>query len=1375
MKNARKSRSDTSHPIVKEWSLTLLSATVMACMTSAASHASDLEIYQAPTQGSVVVTMMLDNSGSMNERSIGADYSDRFNVNFASNGRYYCNVSGIYLTNQVQSENKTQIVYDNNGLPTTSSKTYSVNYCQSGTTKYYDRISRLKMALMPMFANPKSDNGFGSDADISKYKIGLGSFFFRSSDEGGGKIDSPAVDLTLDNRKVFLDKIIALKPETNTPLANAYAEAGAYMLGTRSYTQKTEEANYLVGYSEVRRIGNGNGAQNRYYLYKCEDYKATKTNYFGYEYYDCKDDDAYDRLQNNSRNLNTNLLGGFDEQFTLSGVTYYFQKRNSQTQNDKWSGFSLSVDSSKKTPDKTRYQSPMSSTTAQCDAHGIFMLTDGEPNNSFTEQSTLDLMNNSLSGGSSSMGSSCNSGLSSTGSVFASSAGNKPAWECIGEYSQILNSTNNPKTIPVRTAVVGFGSVYKTIENADKISKTYDGEVISVYNCDASGVGKDASNLCKLGEKGYGYGAGGSFFTSDSAGVSNSLKTFVRGLGDNVIEPISTGTMSVPLDSLGGLKSRGFAYLPILEPVPKSPLLWNGNLKKYKVKNATLVGGDNNPVFTSEEGEFAKNTHDLWNTLSGALRPDQAKPQVGGAYQKVFENATPPTTGNRNLFVDSSDKLVNLTVSADNKPNNFGKPSTTPSPLPNYTNDQKITLLNFMGYGVPASTIVEDGKALATTQNKSLKNIGGVLHSVPQLITQKVNVDAAGKFDLSSRKDYVLYGSMDGALHMLDDSTGEETFTFIPKQILDLQPAAIAGTGSAKDGSYPYGVDAPWLTYASYTVKSTTEGSGASAKTTNSYEAAQSFALGGLRMGGSMHYALDVSNPKAPKMIYSVGSNYANRLKGLTTDISGVKNGISAITSVATATAEQKAYARMGQSWGKPTLGYVKSGGKRVMVSFLPGGYDACYENPKFKLSTVDTANLTCSNKATAQGNAMYMVQVGEVETDATSKEETVKTSADNGKLLWWASNDGASTTSRSPSLQYSKAADLKHSVVTQVRALDRNYDGLIDHIYFADLGGQVWRVDINNNEDTNNFKVDRVVKVLDVSDQVTGDDAPPRIYERPLITFHNGTHAYRDDNNNTGQYSGVQAIVTVGTGDRSNPVTATRNKPNALYSILDKDVSRNELFHYGTDTAPTLNLRTPVAKVAGTSTRNDKLQQLTFTDADLGTNGIRTRMQNNTVQGWYMPLTHWLDKDAVTGGKYKIKMFNEPDAIAGVLISSSFNPDEGQDPNACSAGVIGETQRERTCLPYGVCLDSTKSEILTSRSSYSAGLGIVDNIISQYNDTSTFTSLKNYCDGDDCKPEVICTGDDCSDVYTCVGPDCGADAGINVDQRINPLSWMEN
>ena len=186
----------------------------------------------------------------------------------------------------------------------------------------------------------------------------------------------------------------------------------------------------------------------------------------------------------------------------------------------------------------------------------------------------------------------------------------------------------------------------------------------------------------------------------------------------------------------------------------------------------------------------------------------------------------------------------------------------------------------------------------------------------------------------------------------------KKSFTFIPKQILDLQPDAISSRGSAKDGSYPYGVDAPWLTYVSYTNKSTTTGTGATATTINTYEADQSFALGGLRMGGSTYYALDVSDVTKPKIIYGVGSNYANRLMGDTTALSGIKGNVIGNTS-----AEQQAFANMGQSWGKPTIGYVKSGGKRVMVSFLPGGYDTCYEDATFKLNTNYPNNAKCSNK----------------------------------------------------------------------------------------------------------------------------------------------------------------------------------------------------------------------------------------------------------------------------------------------------------------------------------------------------------------------------------------------------------------------------
>ncbi|WP_443542388.1 pilus assembly protein [Psychrobacter sp. T6-3] len=1232
---------------MKGWPIKVLSTVVLACMATSAGHTSDREIYQAAQGGNASILMMLDNSISMNNNSILEDYPDirfRFSGSDEIRERFY-------------NDDGTDIGY----IP------YSVEYYRPSINgdKYYSRISRLKMALIPLFANPKSSSGFGADIDLTKYKIGLGSFF-GGARQGGGQVDAPISDLTQANRISLIYKIAGLTPSTYTPIANAYAAAGAYML-------------------------KGN----------------------------------------------------------------------------------------------TSYSSPMPTTPAQCDGYGVYFLTDGEPNSVYSENTTRNLMNSSLSGSSLSVSNISDPKLPSARTYYASGVDaptgayvGTPGWELIGQYAKALNNDNNSKKDAIATATVGFGSVYKELYDRRTIVGGKDN-----YNCnDPSVESQDAKNLCNFGKKDQGFGEGGFYYTAESEDIAKSVKSFIKEVGETEIEPISAGTMSVPLDSLGGLESRQFAYLPILEPVPGSSQLWNGNLKKYKVRNATLLGGNNNFVFSDNSGLFAKNTYDLWNTVA-ASRPDRGLPQVGGAYQKVFENTGATASGSRNLFVNNGSSLVNLKVTADKKPVNFNNLTTANG----YTNPKKIALLNFMGYGESTSTTVTDGTAITASLNTDLKNVGGVLHSIPQLITKKVAVDATGKFDTSQREDYVIYGSMDGALHMLDDSTGKEVFTFVPKQILDLQPKALAGNGTAEDGSYPYGVDAPWLTYASYTTKSNTTGTGDAATTTNTFEAEQSFALGGLRMGGSMYYALDVSTPSTPKMIYSVGSNYANKLQ----DQLGATPTVLAGTTSSTVAAEKLAFAKMGQSWGKPALGYVKSGGKRVMVSFLPGGYDTCYEDPKFKLgSTVTTNTVTgCNGKTTAQGNGVYMVQMGEVETKANN-EEKVNVSTGNGKLLWWANNSDtsvtAASTATSASLQYSKADDLKHSVVTQIRTLDRNYDGLTDHIYFADLGGQVWRADINNNADTNNFKVDRVVKVLDVSDQVGTGDAPPRIYERPLITFYNGRYGYIDADNQSGTASGVQAMVTVGTGDRSNPVTATRSVPNALYSVIDKDVSRSDLFFYGTGTAPTISLRTPINKVAGTTSRNDKLQKLTFSAADISAAavtggaparaGIKENMERGIVQGWYMPFDTWLNEAKQTTGPYKMKMFNEPDALAGILVSSSYNPDKGQAVQACSAGVKGATQRERTCLPFGTCLDSSGNAVVTARSTFNAGSGIVDNIVTQFNDTSIFSGLVNRCEGDDCTPKLICPNGDCDpEPPACTGIDCDPLAGFNTDKRINPLSWIEH
>ena len=1386
MKISQRTKNDKAHAAVKGWCVKLISTVIVGCIATSAGHTSDLEIYQGAIGGNASILMMLDNSLSMNEKKISHIKQDYPSVNVSRS--YY-------------DRDEPVVIFRDDGSTVDTSTSYGVTY-RLGTDgkEYYDRISRLKMALIPMLANPKNEQkGFGPTVDLSKYKIGLGSFF-GGRDAGGGIIDAPVADLTLANRKVLINKLKNLEATTYTPIANAYAEAGAYMLGTTTQTVNTEIRYEEVGYLEHRSNNN-----DKYYLYKCDPNTNSSivSTFDNVKYYACNSRD-YTYKDGNTRNRNDidfRLLGTFDNSKnrtvrTQNGSeTYYYKRVEVDVGANPASGFSRSDESTKKQPGKLTYQSPLPDVPNQCDGYGIYFLTDGEPNNAHSEVNTRGVMNSSLEGGASSIGNSCES-LSAPSPMITSNGtryqndgtSGRPAWECIGEYATKLYDKGNSKKALIATATVGFGKVFEGL--TDKTSKTIRRpsgkvETVEVYQCELPGVNKDAQNLCKLGEKGYGYGQGGFYYAAESKDIASSLKSFIEDVGSAEIDPISTGTMSVPLDSLGGLKSRKFAYLPILEPAPGSQRLWNGNLKKYNVKNGTLVGKDGDFVFADNTGLFSRDnidenninnnagTYDLWNTINvnrpDTTKPDGGLPQVGGAYQQIFENANAPIVGDRNLFVDTGNSLTNLKVT-NKKPENFVS-------LTNGTennNAKKLALLKFMGYSV--TDTVTDGTELSEPQNKDLKNIGGVLHSTPQLITQSVAVDASGQFDTSKRKDYIIYGSMDGALHMLDDSTGKETFTFVPKQILDLQPDALAGNGNgtAVDGSYPYGVDAPWLTYVAYTTKSKIDEE--EKTTTNTYEAAQSFALGGLRMGGSMYYALDVTKVNEPKMIYSVGSNYANRQKGdNTVALSGNKNGV--INNTAD---EQKAYARMGQTWGKPTLGYVKSGGERVMVSFLPGGYDACYEDPQFKLGNSANSE-SCADKSKAQGNAVYMVQMGEVEdatndTDGTpvsNGEETVDISDGNsGKLLWWASNkgDSANYTSRSTSLQYSRDDDLKHSIVTQVRAIDRNYDGLTDHIYFADLGGQVWRADINNNKDTDTFKVDRVVKVLDVSDQATGTDAPPRIYERPLITFFNGKYGYKNAANEKVTYSGVQAMITVGTGDRSSPVSAERNTPDALYTVIDKDVSRKDLFYYGTGTAPTISLRTPVIEVGefDDETTNNKLQQLKFSVADIGNNGIRQNMVNNKVQGWYMPFTYW-DDAAVSTSKYKLKMFNEPDAIAGVLISSTYNPDEGQDIQACSAGVKGSTQRERTCLPYGSCPDALGNVVLTARSTFNAGSGIVDNIISQYNDTSIFGSLVNRCEGDDCEPKPICSNGNCSYTPPTVN------SGINVDKRLNPLSWMEH
>ncbi len=158
----------------------------------------------------------------------------------------------------------------------------------------------------------------------------------------------------------------------------------------------------------------------------------------------------------------------------------------------------------------------------------------------------------------------------------------------------------------------------------------------------------------------------------------------------------------------------------------------------------------------------------------------------------------------------------------------------------------------------------------------------------------------------------------------------------------------------------------------------------------------------GMRRGGSEYYALDVTNRNSPTVLFKIGPNEAGS-KRLT-------NG--------------------GQSWSMPTVGRVNISGAtqntRQQVLVFGGGYDTVQDNGVYA---------TDSN-----GNQVFMVD------------------AESGNVLWYAgpsSDTGADL----------RLASMTHSIPADVRVFDLTGDGYADRMYTADMGGRVWRFDINNGQ----------------------------------------------------------------------------------------------------------------------------------------------------------------------------------------------------------------------------------------------------------------------------------------------------------------------
>lgn len=139
----------------------------------------------------------------------------------------------------------------------------------------------------------------------------------------------------------------------------------------------------------------------------------------------------------------------------------------------------------------------------------------------------------------------------------------------------------------------------------------------------------------------------------------------------------------------------------------------------------------------------------------------------------------------------------------------------------------------------------------------------------------------------------------------------------------------------------------------------------------------------------------------------------------------------------------------LGQSWSNPISTRVNINGAPQnadnLVLIFGGGYDTTQDN--------------VNGSTDAAGNAIYIV-------DSIS-----------GALLWHASETNSNR----------NLADMQWSFPGDIKVLDLDGDRFADRMYAGDMGGQIWRFDIQNGQNANNLVTGGVIA------QVGGapDDAP--------------------------------------------------------------------------------------------------------------------------------------------------------------------------------------------------------------------------------------------------------------------------------------------
>lgn len=389
------------------------------------------------------------------------------------------------------------------------------------------------------------------------------------------------------------------------------------------------------------------------------------------------------------------------------------------------------------------------------------------------------------------------------------------------------------------------------------------------------GFNTDTENLASTAERG-----GGNYYLADDG--PSLAKAFLEIVSVVADRDLSFVAPAVSVNAFNRTQNLNDLYLTVFKP--KARVHWPGNLKKYRLVDGVISDANGAAAVDPATGFFKTTAKSYWT--SGAA--DGAEVALGGAARIL------PDPSLRNLFTDNSGSDL---TAANNllTPSNAGAFSDADFGLTGSASEPDIDQMIRWARG--EDILNEDGDSATTVRYA----MGDPLHSKPAAVVYG---------GTAANPDVVVFSATnDGYLHAINGSTGEELWSFVPKDMLP-RFAQLFFDPESKYKSY--GIDGSITSI----IKDAND---------NGVVDGADFVyiIFGLRRGGFDYYALNVTNKNSPQLLWKAS------------------------------------YADMGESWSTPVVTRidVNTPGTNAddAVVILGGGYDTIHDTATYPSTTDDS------------------------------------------------------------------------------------------------------------------------------------------------------------------------------------------------------------------------------------------------------------------------------------------------------------------------------------------------------------------------------------------------------------------------------------